>query len=284
MSKTAWSSRLGRLLCALCTLLMLRTALADTPATAPLKLGIMPFNSTLVLIRTHQPLVSHLEQALGRKIQILTSNDYFTHINQVMAGDFDLLITGPHFGVMAAEKAYQPLFRYQTDLLPVFVVRQDSSIQKIADLRGKRLGMPNRLAVISNGGVKWLSERGLQLHQDYQSVEYASHGAAIAAVVSGEVDFALSALSAWQQGQETLRAKTRLLETDIRLPQVMTLAHRRLPPADINRLRQALLSFGETSAGQAFFRDSGYQGYREISAADLEQLRPFIELTVKMMR
>ena len=35
---------------------------------APLKLGIMPFNSPLALIRTHQPLTEHLERQLGRKV------------------------------------------------------------------------------------------------------------------------------------------------------------------------------------------------------------------------
>jgi phosphonate transport system substrate-binding protein len=265
----------------LCSLLAARSVIAEAP---PIKLGIMPFNSTLALIRTHQSLTAHLEKSLGRKVQVLTSQDYFTHINQVMAGDFDLLITGPHFGAMAAEKAYLPLFRYSADLQPSFVVRKDSTIKEIADVRGKRLGMPHRLAVISSGGIKWLDERGLRLNRDYQSVEYPSHGASIAAVASGEVDMALSAATAWQQTQEGIRGKTQLLATDIRLPHVMTLAHRRLPKNEIARIRQALLSFGDTPAGQAFFRDTGYHGYREISAADLEQLRPFIELTVKMMR
>jgi phosphonate transport system substrate-binding protein len=265
----------------LCTLLATQSVLAEAP---PLKLGIMPFNSTLMLIRTHQSLSAHLEKSLGRKVQVLTSQDYFTHVNQVMVGDFDLLITGPHFGAMAAEKNYQALFRYSADLQPGFVVRRDSPIKEIGDLRGKRLAMPHRLAVISSGGIKWLEEQGLRLNRDYQSVEYASHGAAIAAVATGEVEVALSAATAWQQAQENIRSKTRLLATDIRLPHVMTLVHRRLPKEEIVRIRQALLGFGDTPAGQVFFRDTGYQGYREISAADLQQLRPFVELTVKMMR
>jgi phosphonate transport system substrate-binding protein len=251
---------------------------------APLKLGIMPFNSTLTLIRVHQPLATHLEQALGRKIQILGSTDYFTHVNQLLNGDFDLAITGPHFAVMAAERGYQPLVRYAADLRPSFVVRDDSTIRTAADLRGKRLGMPHRLAIISSSGVKWLDEHGLRIHQDYRTVEFGSHGAAIAAVAAGEVDAALSANTAWGQVPESVRAKTRLLPLDIRMPHVMTLAHSRLPKADIERVRQALHSFGDTPAGQAFFRETGYQGYAEITKADLEKLRPFIDLTVKMMR
>ena len=251
---------------------------------APLKLGIMPFNSTLALIRAHQPLATHIEKSVGRKVQILGSTDYFTHVNQLLAGDFDLAITGPHFGVMATDKGYQALVRYSADLRPSFVVRDDSTIKGAADLRGKRLGMPSRLAVISSSGVKWLDEQGLRIHQDYRTVEYASHGAAIAAVVAGEVDVALSANTAWTQVPESVRIKTRLLPLDIRMPHLMTLAHSRLPKADIERVLQALRSYGETPAGLAFFRETGYQVYTTVTKADLEKLRPFIDLTVKMMR
>jgi len=281
MLNLALSRRRCLLVALFCVFLAARAFGAET---APLKMGIMPFNSTLALIRVHQPLAAHLEQALGRKIQILGSTDYFTHVNQLLAGDFDLAITGPHFSVMASEKGYQPLVRYAADLRPSFVVRDDSMIKGGTDLRGKRLGMPSRLAVISSSGVKWLEEQGVRIQQDYRTVEYASHGAAIAAVAAGEVDAALSANTAWTQVPESVRARTRLLPLDIRMPHVMTLAHTRLPKADIERVRQALHSFGDTPAGQAFFRETGYQGYAEITKTDLEKLRPFIELTVKMMR
>ncbi len=265
-------------------LFTLMTVHAFGAELAPLKLGIMPFNSTLALIRVHQPLAAHLEKSLGRKVQILGSTDYFTHVNQLLSGDFDLAITGPHFAVMASEKGYLPLVRYAADLRPSFVVRDDSTIKGAADLRGKRLGMPNRLAVISTAGVKWLDEQGVRINQDYRVVEYASHGAAVAAVAAGEVDVTLAAITAWGQVPESIRSKTRLLPLDIRMPHVMTLAHTRLTKADVERVREALHSFGKTPAGETFFRETGYQGYTEITKADLDKLRPYIDLTVKMMR
>ncbi len=263
--------------------LLIGSALAQAEVS-PLKLGIMPFNSPLALIRSHQALTQHLEQSLGRKVQVLTSVDYFTHVNQVLAGEFDILITGPHFAVMASEKSYLPLVRYAADLRPSFAVRQDSPIKVAADFRGKRIGMPSRLAVISSSGVKWLADQGLRLHQDYQAIEYHSHGAAVAAVATGEVDVALTAGTAWMQVPEAIRVKTRILPTDIRMPHVMTLVHRRLPRSDIERVRQALMSFGDTPGGQAFFRNTDYQGYLPVKPEDLEKLRPFVELTVNLMR
>ncbi len=128
----------------------------------PLKLGIMPFNSTLALIKTHQPLTQHLEDRLGRRISVFTSTDYFTFINELLDGHFDLAIAGPHFGVMAQERGMTIMARYKADLQSVFVVRTDSAIKTLDDLRGKRIGLSSRLSISSIGGVKWLHDNGLK--------------------------------------------------------------------------------------------------------------------------
>ena len=264
-------------------------SLISLPAQAtheapPLKLGIMPFNSTLALIKTHQPLTQSLEKQLGRRVVIHTSADYFTFINELLAGQFDLAIAGPHFGSMAREKGDILLFRYQADLQPVFVVRSDSPIKTPEDLIGKRIALSSRLSISSIGGAKWLQDRGLQLGKDYLLTERSTHGAAIAAVAVGEVDAALTTHTPLKQIPEDVRAKIRTLPLDVHVPHLMTLASRRLQGVDIQRLRTALLNFAHSPEGEAFFRETGYQGYVDISRQDIESLKPFVDLTVKMMR
>ena len=259
-------------------------ALAGYAETRPLKLGIMPFNSPLALIKTHEPLTRHLEQALGRKVQVHTATDYFTHINQLLAGDFDIAITGPHFGIMAAERGMQILYRYDTDLQPLFVVRQNAPIETLDDLRGKNLALSSRLSISSIGGIKWLQDHGLLLNRDYRFTEFSSHGAAIAAVVNGTADAALTTHTPLRQVPADIQAKTRLLSSEIRTPHVMTLANKHLGKGTIEQIRTALAEFQQTPAGEKFFRETGYHGYIDVSPADLQQMRPFIELTTAVMR
>lgn len=251
---------------------------------APLKLGIMPFNSPLALIKTHQPLTAHLERSLGRKVVVYTSPDYFTHINQLLAGDFDLAITGPHFGVMAAGRNMQLLFRYAVDLQPVFVVRQDASIRTPEDLRGKRVALSSRLSISSIGGIKWLQDKGFVLNRDFTVTEYSSHGAAVAAVVAGQADAAITTHTPLRQIPDDVRTRVQLLASDIRTPHLMTLAHRRLSSEEIQRIRQAIASFPGTPAGQAFLQETGYEAYTPVSKKDQESLQAFIDITLQMMR
>ncbi|MBS4019439.1 MAG: PhnD/SsuA/transferrin family substrate-binding protein [Dechloromonas sp.] len=250
----------------------------------PLKLGIMPFNSPLALIKTHQPLTAHLERSLGRKVVVFTSPDYFTHINQLLAGDFDLAITGPHFGAMAANRDMQLLFRYAIELQPVFVVRGDGPIISAEALRGKTIALSSRLSISSIGGIKWLQDKGFVLNRDFRIVEFSSHGAAVAAVIAGTADAAITTHTPLRQIPEDLRARTRLLDTDIHVPHVMTLAHRRLGSANLERVRRAFATFPETPEGKAFFIETGYKAYIPVSQSDLDSLQEFIEPTRQMMR
>lgn len=268
----------------LCFLLFTWSAIAGAEALPPLKLGIMPFNSTLALIKTHQPLAHYLEARLGRPVVIYTSADYLSFLNELLDGQFDIAIAGPHFGSMAQERGAVLLFRYQADLQPVFVVQNDSNIKRLEDLRGKRIGLSSPLSISSIGGVKWLQDHGLKSGTDYQIFPRSTHGAAIAAVSVGDLDAALTTHTPLKQIPEDVRTKIRVLPLDIHVPHLMTLANAKLGEKEIARIRLALRNFGSTREGQNFFKETGYQAYAEVTPADIKSIKPFVDLTVHMMR
>lgn len=276
-----------RLFCLLLATLFLGLGIQRVAVAAealPLRVGIMPFNSALALLRTHQPLREHLQRSLKRPVELYTSSDYFTYLNEALEQRFDVLIAGPHFGVMAVDKGYVPLFRYRAMLQPLLVVRNDSPIAHVADLRGKRIGMSSRLSISSIGGVRWLQDQGLRLGRDYPIFERATHGAAIAAVAVGDLDVALTTHTPLNQVPADVRAQVRILPTEIQVPHLMTLAHGRLGKSEIERIRAALLAFSEDSEeGRRFFTETGYLGYEPVTGQDIQTMRPYVDLTRRMM-
>ena len=263
-------------------ILLLFSSLAQAQQPA-LRLGIMPFNSTLALIKTHQPLRLHLEATLKRPVEIYTSADYAAFHRDSLAGAFDLLITGPHFGVMCIDQGYTPLFHYKASLTPVFVVAKSAGINNVGKLKGKRIGLSNRLSVSSIAGLRWLDDQGLQAGRDFDVLEKTTHGAAIAAVAVGDLDAALTTFTPLKQVPPDVRAKVSELTTSVQVPHLMTLANNRLGSALVDQVRVALLAFPATPEGQAFFRDTGYQGYDPIAASDLKALQPYVPIVKQMM-
>lgn len=245
-----------------------------------LNFGIMPFNSALTLIKSHQPLREHLQNQLGRKIDLLTSPDYFTFVNDLAEGRFDLAIAAPHFALLAKQKGYLPLLRYQADLEFIVVIPASQNWQ-VTDLRGKRIGIPSRLTIAAISGVQWLRDHNLMLGQDFFLREYPTHGAAVAAVAVGDVDAAVVAVSALRQNPPDVQRRVRPIESVLRMPHLMTLVHRRLPETLIKRIRLALLAFPTTPAGAEFMHATGYLGY--IEAGDPERLRHYWETARRLM-
>jgi phosphonate transport system substrate-binding protein len=267
-----------QLLLVIATCIWLTGGVSFAAEIAPLRLGIMPFNSTLALFKTHQPLRQYLQEGLGRPVDLFTAPDYPAFLKETQEGHFDLLITGPHFGVMALSVGYQPLFHYKAVLQPVFVVRTDAPIHGLADLKGKRIGLSSKLSVSSIGGVKWLQDNGLRMGRDYQLVEQPTHGAAVAAVAIGRLDAALTTFTPLKQVPEDI------LSTSIRTPHLMTLARQRLGAHEIDRIKKLLEHFHQTPQGIAFFSSTGYEGYVPVSNQDIKAMQPYIELTQKLLQ
>jgi phosphonate transport system substrate-binding protein len=76
----------------------------------------------------------------------------------------------------------------------------------------------------------------------------------------------------------------RILPTEIQVSHLMTLAHRRLGKAEVERIRTALRTFSDESPeGRKFFTETGYLGYEPVTAGDIANLKPYVELTRRMI-
>jgi phosphonate transport system substrate-binding protein len=102
-------------------------------------------------------------------------------------------------------------------------------------------------------------------------------------VAVGDLDAALTTYTPLKQVPADVRAKVGELPTTVQVPHLMTLAHNRLGPAQVEQVRAALQAFQATSEGQAFFRDTGYLGYDPIGAQDLKALQLYVPIVKQMM-
>ena len=266
---------LGWLLC----LFGLFSALtAHAQGAEPLRLAVHPYASTLALVSTHRPLQQYLSARLGRPVEFNTAASFDSYTDALLAGAYDIAICPPHFAILAMEKYYVPLVHYQARLEPLLVVRGNGPLARVEDLRGKRIAMADRTAFIRLVTVKWLADKGLRQGIDYTIVERPSHGAAIGAVAAGEAEAGLATTAALKQLPADLQQQMRVISTGQRFPHLFTLAHRRLGPALIERLREALQAFPDTPEGRQFMEKSAYLGYEEISDDEIRVLKPYVDL------
>ncbi|MDR1350665.1 MAG: phosphate/phosphite/phosphonate ABC transporter substrate-binding protein [Zoogloeaceae bacterium] len=257
---------------------------ATAAQEAPLRLGIAPFNSPADLFRAHRPLAQHLERSLNRPVKILSSKDHAAFLRDSLRKRFDILITPPHFGALCLQYGFVPLARYKAPFKFIFVVRADSAFKHHRDLRGKRIAFPDYASFFAQAGIKNLAENGMKADTDYQMLDRPSHAAAMAAVVAGNAEAAVTTFAPLNLAHHEIRSKLRIINLndlnmdDHTLPHLMTLADNHLDAALIERIRKALQRFPATGEGKAFFAASGYEGYVPISPQDIKSMQPYVEM------
>lgn len=247
---------------------------------APLRMAVHPYTSTLALIATHQPLQGYLENSLQRPVEFYTAPSFDSFVAALLAGEFDIVISPPHFGVLAMEKShYLPLMHYKAKLEPFLVVRKDSPYRRAQDFSGKRIAMADKTAFIRIVMLKMLADAGLVAGKHFEVVERPTHGASIMAAVQGDVDAGVAMMTVLKLQPAEVQQQVRTVLAGQKFPNLFTLVHRRLGDALIARIRQALLDFPGDPAGKAFFDKTGYGGYEVLEREDIAALMPYVEMT-----
>lgn len=250
----------------------------------PLRLGIMPFNSPLALLRAHQPLREHLQARLGVPVELQTSPDFPRYVEDVLAGRFDVIILAPHFAMIAYQDVgYRPLVHYRSLLEPLLVVRKESDIQRPGQVKGKTVAAASKLALVTIVGLQRFRQDGVLYPSMVKIDERVTHGAAIAAVALGEVDAALTVETTLRQVPEDVRAKIRSISLGTALPHLVTMAHPALGNARSEKLAAAFAEFPGTEGGQKFFRETAYGGYDVFDRDDMKRLLPYAEIARQLL-
>lgn len=265
-------------------MLLLFTVLLAAPASAaeppPLQMGVLPYLSSERLFESFLPLKDYLAASLKRRIIMSTAPDFRTYVRRAAHGDYDIYLTAPHFALLAeTTQNYHRLSRFSQELNGYVVVRRDSVIQQIEDLRGRTVITPDELAITSMLGEQLLHRHGLIPELGYRLERSASHNNAILTVYRGDADAAITEPAVYEKFTPDIRRELRVLARTDQVPHIMLMAHKRLPAADYARLKAALLAFTRDGDGRQFFETTGLGNMVPVTDADMEQLHPFIALT-----
>lgn len=274
-------NRFCSILLALC-LCLTCTARAEDKA-APLRIAVVPYLTTSVLLKLFEPLRNQLEQVLQRPVELYTAPDIRTHVKRIMRPEYDAVITAAHMGRLAQlEGGYVPVAGFESPLKGIITVRKDSKIQSINDLKGHSVSVNDRLLLVTIVTMENLRQQGIK-SGDMKLVSSVTQNSSLLSVARGDVDAAITAIFTLNQIPDAQRQDIRTIYTTEKLPNVMFLASKRLPDIDRNRMREALTMFGKTPEGEQFFATSGYNGIVPLTEAYMKTIDIYIPETRRIL-
>jgi phosphonate transport system substrate-binding protein len=244
----------------------LKFAVTDVSGLEPLQLGYEVFRARLA-------------DLMSQTIDFFPVDGYAAAVVPLQAGDLDFVLTGPsEYVIINARTKATPLIGItRPNYYSLIAVREDSEVQSIADLKGKKVAMKSVGSTSGHlGPTVLLIEAGLNPQTDVQIEMLGEEGSA-EAVTQGTVDAWGGNFTDFRDGLEAGSVPLRVLQRGQTLPHDLFMVSSQLEPAIADQLRQVMLANQvELIAALAEFENK-YTGseFVEIQDSDYNIVREF---------
>ena len=164
--------------------------------------GVHPLHNVRRLTAAYQPIVDRLNQELGDvEVTLEASTSYAAFDEKLRTRQLDLALPNPYQTVQAAKSGYRVFakMRNDEDFRGILLVRKDSGLTSLEQLRGKKISYPAPTALAATMLPQWLlHENGLQPGRDVESVYVGSQESSIMNVYLGQTDAAATWPAPWR--------------------------------------------------------------------------------------
>lgn len=225
-----------------------------------LVMGIVPHKDAEKLIEEIKPLNERLTKELGITVKGFTATNYVSVVEGFGSGKVDFGIIPPFASVLAQDefKAEPLLFvvgkNGETTYKSQFLVRSDSDIKTIADIKGKKVAFVDPSS--TSGYIfpaAMLKESGIDLDKDISSLYSGGHDKSLQLLLNGDVD----AISVFVDVRDRYKKefpeamdKTRILAYTEDIPGVSITASSSMSAEDKTRLKEAFQRIASTEDGK----------------------------------
>ncbi len=254
-------------------------------APAPLVLGIFPRLDAVETTRMFHPLAKYLSEKTGREVVLETAKDFETFWNGVTRKRYDIVHYNQyHYLKSHKEDGYQVIAKNveqgQSTIGAALVVRTDSDIRSIADLRGRKIVFGgDRRAMQAYVVTTYLLRKGGLKPGDYAEEFSRNPPNAVMTTFFRQADAAGAGdhvLELPALAKEIDVSQLRYLATSEPLPHLPWAVRGDMPRELRVRVQQALIDLNRTAAGRAMLKHMGIDGFVAASDGEYDKHRRII--------
>ncbi|MBD2775650.1 phosphate/phosphite/phosphonate ABC transporter substrate-binding protein [Iningainema tapete] len=249
-----------------------------------LKIGVLPTQTKTEQKRMIKPLDDYLEKVLGRRVDFLIAEDYKQVVDWMIEQKVDMAYVEAVSYIEARERGAEfeplvaPIDKYtgRPWYRAAIIVKADSSIKNLTDLKGKRIAFVNKS---STSGylmqIAALKENVIELSDFAQVIFPGTHAKTEATLFEGFVDAVATNIPSYIKRQKIGRltsVNSRVLWQSAPVPHSPILVSQKLPPETIKDLKRAFLQVpegiedivGTELAGYTLVEDADYEPIRQL--------------------
>jgi phosphonate transport system substrate-binding protein len=251
--------------------------------SAEIRFGTVPRLSTPELQAMYSPLAEYLSKEIGEKVSIVVPKDFQAFKDAAVAGQMDIAFANPLLYVQIKDKAnIEPLalsseVKSGTRLRGIIIVRKDSGIEKIQDLKGKKFVFMEK---DSPAGYLFqlllLNKAGFDTKKDMTVLPFAKRHDKVAAAV-----FDKTADAGGIREDELEKVKDKVDISQLRIvgytdyfPNWPFFASHKMKPEMVTKIRSALLKLKPNDPqNEAILKPARLTGFIPVSDKEYDDLR-----------
>ena len=258
----------------------------DTPGfreESCFKLAVHPLHNPDKLMKSYGPLADHLSARMpGIRFEVEASRDYAEFERKYRAQEVAFILPNPWQCLDAMKAGYEILAMAgePADFKGIVIVRKDSPVRKVEDLKGKVVSYPAPTALAACMLPQWfLHTNGLDVNRDIENRYVGSQESSLMSVYHGQTAAGATWPPPWrsfcrEHPQEAAELKI-LWETPSLVNNAVMV--RSDVSSDVREeVRRLLLHLHETPDGQAILAGTETVRFLPAADADYEPVRRFI--------
>ena len=153
--------------------------------------GIHPLHNPQRLIEMYGPILEYIEATIpGVHFRLEASRDYAEFDKKLYSGHFDFAMPNPYQTILSLKHGYRVFGKMADDgnFRGIILVRKDSHIRAVSDLKGKKVAYPAPTALAATMMTQYyLHTHGIDVNRDIENLYVGSQESSIMNVFRGHV-------------------------------------------------------------------------------------------------
>ena len=246
-----------------------------------IQFGIFPYVSPGQLVKFHNPLRAYMEETLGVSVSLVTAPSFKDFVARTKQGKYDIIMTAPHLGKLAEVQGYKRIAHSMHEVQGIYLVRKDSDIKQLTDLKGKVITLIGRAAIITQMVEHQLKSLGMEEGKDYTFRVTRTHNNAMYAPLRNESDASVTGTLLFNKIGVEDRKNVRVIGKTPVAPGFLVMAGKRITEEQRHKLTEALLNFINTENGKTYLKNTGLVRFERITDQEMQDLEPYIQIFLK---
>lgn len=253
--------------------------------------GIHPLHNPQRLMETYGPILEHIEAAIpGAHFRLEASRNYEEFDKKLYTGRFDFAMPNSYQTVLSLKHGYRVFGKMGDDdnFRGIILVRKDSGIRAVSDLKGKKVAYPAPTALAATMMPQYyLHTHGIDVNRDIENLYVGSPESSIMNVLRGHAAAGATWPLPWLTFSAEHPDEANQLEVKWQtetLPNNGWVVRQDVPPALASQFATALFGLNDSAQGRKMLARLPISRFEPASDATYAPVRDYLEVFSRSVR